>query len=81
MATITLNLDDAVATKFRLRAADKYGKKKGYLGKAAAEAFVEWAESEADLVEQALAVIKKGMKLSDWQYKKRSELYEGSHRY
>lgn len=32
-----------------------------------------------DLIEQALGIIDKGMKLPNWKYKKRSELYEDSH--
>lgn len=81
METITINVDENIASQFRKKAEQKYGKKKGHLSKAVAEAFVKWVENEEELVEQALAVIEKGMKLPNWHYKKRSELYESSHRY
>ena len=61
METITLNVDEAVAEQFRKTAAERYGKKKGHLAKAATEALNEWVHSEADAVAQALAAIKKGI--------------------
>ncbi len=81
MGTITLNVDDTAEEKFRQRAERRYGKRKGSLGKAASEAFEKWAENEEDAVEQALTVIEKGIYAPQLHYKKRSELYEGSHRY
>ena len=42
MATLTVNVDDAVAKKFRETAAAAFGKSKGHLGKAVSEAFSVW---------------------------------------
>lgn len=81
METITINVNEELAEQFRKKAEEKYGKKKGYLAKAVSEAFMEWLDKKDDLIEQALAVIEKGMKLPDWKYKRRSELYESSSRY
>ncbi|MCX6767840.1 MAG: hypothetical protein NTY90_03885 [Candidatus Micrarchaeota archaeon] len=44
MATITVNVNDAVAKKFREMAALAFGKTKGSLGKAVSEAFSLWVQ-------------------------------------
>ena len=81
METITINVSEELAEQFRQKAEEKFGKKKGYLAKAVSEAFTEWLKQEDDVIHEALQIIDKGIKLPAWKYKKRSELYEGSHRY
>ena len=81
METITININEELAEEFRKKAEEIYGKRKGYLAKAVSEAFKEWLSKEDDLVKDALAIIEKGIKLPDWKYQKRSELYAGSNRY
>lgn len=81
METITININETLAVKFRKKAEMKYGRKKGYLAKAVSDAFEEWLIKEDNAIERAFAIMDKGIKLPDWKYKRRSELYEGSHRY
>ncbi len=81
METITINVSEEIAEEFRKKAEEKFGKKKGYLSKAVSEAFMEWLNKQDDLIENALAIIEKGIKAPQLRYSKRSELYEGSHRY
>jgi len=79
--TITINVDESLASNFRKKAEQKYGKQKGYLSKAVSEALNEWISNEKDAVQKALAAIEKGIHAPQLHYKKRSELYESSHRY
>jgi hypothetical protein len=74
--TITVNVEKEVASEFRRYAAMRYGTKKGHLGKALNEAMVEWSKNrEADVVNEALKLLKKGIKMKKWKFN-REELYE-----
>ena len=77
MGTITIVVKDEVEEKFRERAMQKFGKKKGVLGKAATQALDRWAESEKDnAVEETLKMLKKGFDMGGLKYKSRDELHE-----
>ncbi|MDE1833954.1 MAG: hypothetical protein KGH64_01305 [Candidatus Micrarchaeota archaeon] len=74
--TITVNVEEDVDSEFRKQASLKYGKKKGYLGKALTEAMMEWAKAkDADIESQALKLLKEGIKMKKWKFN-RDELYE-----
>ncbi len=74
--TITVNVKEDVAEEFRKIAGLKYGKKKGYLGKAATEALKEWSEKKNDDADaKFLKLLKEGIKTKPWKFN-REELYE-----
>ena len=74
--TITVNLNEEVENEFRKKAALKYGKRKGYLGKAITEAMDQWIRSlDSDVEAQSLKMLKEGIKMKKWKFK-REELYE-----
>ncbi len=77
MGTITLNLPNETEQKFRKAVALKFGKGKGSLGKATAQALEAWTEramggSEARMLE----LMERGFKLGERLYKTRAELHE-----
>jgi len=76
--TITINIREDVEKKLRQIAAARYGKRKGYLGKAVTEAVEEWArkKEETDVNARALAMLKKGFKMGKIKWKSRDELHE-----
>ena len=77
MATITVTVDDEIEARFRAKALQKFGKKKGMLGKAFNSAMDNWVESEKDdAVEETLKMLKKGINLGGITYKSRDELHE-----
>lgn len=74
--TITVNVEEEVDNEFRKQASLKYGKRKGYLGKALTEAMKEWVRKrDADIDAKALKLLKEGIKMKKWQFN-REELYE-----
>lgn len=75
--TITVNVEEEVDEEFRKQAGLRYGKRKGYLGKALTEAMKEWAKKKeaADLENQMLKLLHEGIKGKKWRFN-RSELYE-----
>jgi|ACXL01.1.fsa_nt_gi hypothetical protein len=74
--TITVNLNEEVENEFRKKAALKYGKRKGYLGKAITEAMDQWIRSlDSDVEAQSLKMLKEGIKMKKWKFK-REDLYE-----
>ncbi len=76
MKTITINVEEQVASEFRKQASKKYGQKKGYLGKAITEAMKEWVQkSDSDVQIEALKLFKSGIKMKKWKFD-RGELYE-----
>ena len=79
METITINVDEGLAKKFRKMAELRFGRKKGYLSKATSEAFSYWLNKEDDVIGEALKIIDKGIYAPQLRYKKRSELYERAH--
>lgn len=76
--TITINVEEKVSGKFRKLAAIKYGKRKGYLGKAISSAMKTWMEKqESDDVDmRAIEELRKGYDLGGIKYKHRGELHE-----
>ncbi len=74
--TITINVEEEVESEFRKEASKKYGKRKGYLGKAITEAMKEWTRKrDADIDNRFLEIMKKGLKTKKWKFN-RAELYE-----
>jgi len=75
--TITVNVEEDVESEFRKEAGRRYGKRKGYLGKAITEAMAEWSRKRnTDLEAQALLLLKKGIKAKGrWKFN-REELHE-----
>lgn len=76
--TITINVDEKVSDKFRRIAAIKYGKHKGYLGKAINSAMKTWMEKQEseDINMHAIDELRKGYNLGGTNYKHRGELHE-----
>ena len=74
--TITVNVKEEIAEEFRKQASLKYGKKKGYLGKAVTEALKEWSKNRnEDADAKFLKLLKEGIKTKAWKFN-RDELYE-----
>lgn len=77
MGTITVVVEDEVEEKFRERAMQKFGKRKGCLGKAVTQAMSNWAESEGDnATEETLKMLKEGFDMGRLKFKSREELHE-----
>jgi hypothetical protein len=76
--TITINVNRTVSKKFRRLATIKYGRRKGFLGKAFDDAMRTWMtrlENE-DVDVRAIEELRKGYNLGGIKYKNRSELHE-----
>jgi hypothetical protein len=74
--TMTVNVEKDIASEFRKQAGLKYGKKKGYLGKAITEAMKEWSKkSDESLEKQFLDLLETGIKMKKWKFN-RDELHE-----
>ncbi len=74
--TITVNVDEEAESEFRIEASKRYGKRKGYLGRALTEAMKEWTKKKnADVVAKSLTLLKEGIKMKKWKFN-REELYE-----
>ncbi len=74
--TMTVNVKEDIASEFRKQASIKYGKKKGYLGKALTEAMQEWSKQRKDSLEnQFLELLETGIKMKKWKFD-REELHE-----
>ncbi len=76
--TITVNVDEEVARKFRRLAGTVYGRRKGYLGKAVNNALKVWIteKESSDAAAEALELLEKGIKVKKvWGFN-REELYE-----
>jgi hypothetical protein len=74
--TITVNVEEDVASEFRKQAGLKYGKRKGYLGRAITEAMREWSKnSDESLEKQFLELLETGIKMRKWEFD-RAELHE-----
>lgn len=76
--TITINVDQKLSKKFRKLAAIKYGKRKGYLGKAIDSAIRNWltVQESEDINITAINELKKGYNLGGLTYKNRAELHD-----
>lgn len=75
MATITANIQDETAERFRATAYAAYGRKKGSLGKAIDEALNEWSAKQK-YIEACMNLLKTGVSMGKLRYKKREELHE-----
>ena len=74
--TMTVNVKEEVASEFRKQATIKYGKRKGYLGKALTEAMGEWSKRrKGSLENQFLELLETGIKMRKWKFN-REELHE-----
>ncbi|MBW2966958.1 hypothetical protein KY362_00570 [Candidatus Woesearchaeota archaeon] len=77
MATMTINVDDETAKRFREAVADTYGAGKGKLGKAVGEALDKWSEERriASVRKRALAMLEKGIDFGGAKFN-RKEFYD-----
>jgi hypothetical protein len=74
MATVTINIDDEIEEQFRKNVQMKYGKRKGALGTAVAEALEQWNKEHAD-IEYTLRLLDEAKDRGGYQYTDRSELH------
>jgi len=75
MATITVNIQERVEQMFRKRVYQLYGKRKGMLGKALAEAMQEWVEKKKNF-EICISMLENGVDMGKIKYTNREELYD-----
>jgi hypothetical protein len=74
--TLTVNIEEEVEREFRKQASRRFGKRKGYLGKALGEAMREWTKKRnADIENESLRLLKEGIAMKKWKFN-REELYE-----
>ena len=78
MGTITISVDDTVEEKFRARAKQVHGERKGALGQAITEAMALWVaeNDQKEIAESALALMERGQDLGTREYRTRDDLYE-----
>lgn len=74
MGTITINIDEKTEKRFRENVKRKYGKKKGSLGAAVAEALNKWNNEQADF-EFTLQLLDNATDRGGYQYESRDELH------
>ncbi len=75
MKTITVNVDEKVASRFRQRAVALFGRKKGALGKAVTEALEQWSQRE-DHYSAFRRLLEEGRNLGGLTYTSRDELHD-----
>ena len=75
MGTLTINVNDCIESSFRKRVHQVYGRRKGSLGKAIAEAMEEW-ERKKENFEKCMKLLEEGVDLGQMQYSNRDELHE-----
>jgi len=74
--TMNVSVEEEIEGEFRKQAGLRYGKKKGYLGRALTEAMAEWAKkNDADVVNRGMVLLKEGIKGRKWRFN-RDELHE-----
>ncbi len=74
--TITVNVEENVEREFRKKAESKYGKKKGYLGKALTEAMKVWSKkTDEDIESRFIKLLESGIRMEKWKFN-RAELHE-----
>lgn len=79
VAVLTISLENELALHFRKRAAALYGKRKGYLARAVAEAFSQWlARQQKGEEAEVRAWLERGFDMGAVSYRTRSELHERS---
>ncbi len=78
MGTITVSLKDGIEQEFRAVAAETFGRGRGHLGKAIAEAMQNWVyERKQDkIAREALDMMDHGFTCGKIAYTHRSELHE-----
>ncbi len=78
MGTITVNLADNIEQEFRTVAVETFGKGKGHLGKALAEALQNWVyeRKQEKIAKEALDMMDRGFACGKPTYHQRSELHE-----
>ncbi len=77
MGTVTVTVEDKVEERFRKKVMQKFGKRKGSLGKAVTQAMDNWVEKEGkDAVSETIEMLEKGINLGGITYKSRAELHE-----
>lgn len=74
MGTITVNVPDEVEQRFRKAVRQRYGMRKGSLGRALAEAMQEW--QEGDEMQQALEIMRRGCDLGGAGRMSREEMHD-----
>jgi hypothetical protein len=74
MGTITINIKDKIEEEFRKLAKLKYGKKKGYLGKALNKALNEWVNKKT-AESRTIELLGKGIKMGKIKFD-REDLHE-----
>ena len=78
MATITINVSQDAAEEFRKVVEEKFGHKKGALGKAVEEAIRKWVDEEEQkkIAERQIKLMKEGVgSLKGWKFN-REEIYD-----
>ncbi len=74
--TITVNITEKILNEFREKAALRYGKRKGYLGKAVTEAMDQWMRNlDSNIEAESFKMLKESIKMKKWKFK-REDLYE-----
>ena len=77
MSTITISVKSEVEKMFRKVAGSKYGKRKGYLGKAITEAMLDWSMKERRNLEiQSMEILEEGLEMGKIKFTDRDELHE-----
>ncbi len=74
MGTITINIADNVEKSFRSKVYQLYGRKKGTLGKAVAEAIQEWSRKR-EYFDRCMELLESGVDMGKLKYEKRHELH------
>lgn len=75
MGTITLSIDDDEEEQFRKTVRQRYGNKKGSLGKAATEAFKEWRKKQEHF-NTTMQLLENGVSGGKVMYEDREELHD-----
>ena len=78
MGNITISVDDDTEKRFRKAAKKKLGERKGYLGKATAEALECWIlkQTQEEIARDALALLETGYHIGGHRYTERKDLYD-----
>jgi len=78
MGTITVNLDDGIEKEFRTVAVETFGKGKGHLGKALAEALQNWVyeRKQERTARTGKEIMRHGNAFGKRLYEQRADLHE-----
>ena len=76
MATITINVRDDVAVRFRKKAAAAFGGGKGHLGKAVEAALDEWTGRDKNVEARALELLDRGFAMGGFVEKDRAKWHD-----